>query len=402
MDDIELDDLDDKPEEEPEEQEEQETNIDDWRDQSIVIIDTSNPDATNVRGNLDAMRDADRELGKRVGVIRRGYTEDKKSLLREMGVNINKGDGDATKVIFEKLKVTLNGKGKINGAEYDGAKIIVQKGKRLAFSEDKKLKSKVNEFKELVKMAEQEHGETAVAVVEEAVPDVSVNEDLANSSLRNSIERLESEIDEMVANIESRSVETSVTLDKERIREFRGITKTADHNLDNGGLKVQEEYFRNLARDEPNELKSRLYEEMADVCVLKADEIRLRRNQRPESKTVRSIVEEETQNNDLTRFERFKRWTKKNLGGISVVAISVAGIITTIVMGARNAVKRGARATSKFAKTLAKIAGKVAPVLGALLNLTAKVSTLGAKAVGFLSEHLWILAVAISCVASLK
>ena len=79
-----------------------------------------------------------------------------------------------------------------------------------------------------------------------------------------------------------------------------------------------------------------------------------------------------------------------------MVAISVAGIITTIVMGTRNAVKRGARATSKFAKTLAKIAEKAAPVLGALLNLVAKVRTLGAKAVGFLSEHLWILAVAIA------
>ena len=181
-------------------------------------------------------------------------------------------------------------------------------------------------------------------------------------------------------------------MDREKIREFRGITKTADHNLDNGGLKVQEEYFRNLARDEHNELKSRLYEEMADVCVLKGDEIRLRRNQRPESETVRSIVEEETQNNDLTRFERFKRWAKKNLSGISVVAISVAGIITTIVMGARNAVKRGARATSKFAK----IAEKAVPVIGALLNLAAKVLTLGAKTVVFLQNHLWILAVAIT------
>ena len=74
-------------------------------------------------------------------------------------------------------------------------------------------------------------------------------------------------------------------------------------------------------------------------------------------------MEEEAQNNDLTRFERFKRWSKKNLGSISVVAISVAGIITTIVMGAQNAVKRGARATSKFAKTLAKIAEKAGPVL---------------------------------------
>ena len=53
----------------------------------------------------------------------------------------------------------------------------------------------------------------------------------------------------MVADIESRTVEISVTLDKEKIREFRGITKTVNHNLDNGGLKVQEEYFRDLARN---------------------------------------------------------------------------------------------------------------------------------------------------------
>ena len=111
---------------------------------------------------------------------------------------------------------------------------------------------------------------------------------------------------------------------------------------------------------------------------------------------MQSIVEEEAENNDLTRFERFKRWAKKNSGGISIVVISVAGIITTIVMGARNAVKRGARATSKFAQILKKIAEKAAPVLGALLNLAAKVLSLGAKAVGFLSEHLWILAVAIA------
>ena len=249
-----------------------------------------------------------------------------------------------------------------------------------------------------MKRAKREHGETGEAVIEEAVPDVTVNEDLANSVSRNSIERLESEVDEMVANIESRSVETSVTLDMEKVREFRGITRTADHNLDNGALKAQAEYFRNLARNEPNELKSKLYEEMADVCVLKADEIRLRRNQRPESELARSIVEEEAQNNDLTRFERFKKWVKKNFGGISIVTITIAGIITTIVMGARNAITRGARATSKFAKTLAKIGEKVAPVLGALLNLASKVLTLGAKVVGYLSEHLWILAVAIAYV----
>ena len=235
MDDIELDNL-DKPEEEPDD--------DDWRDQSIVIIDTSNPDAEIPNPRKDA------------GVIRRAYTEDKKSLLRDMGININRGDGPSAKAVFEKLKVTVNRKGRVNGAEYDNVRIIFQKGKRLVYTEDVKKSSKVNEFKRLVERAELEHGKTGAAVVEEAVPDKTVNEDLANCVLRNSIERLESVIDEMVANIESRSVKTSVTLDKEKIREFRGITRTADHNLDHGGLKVQEEYFRDLARDEPDELKS--------------------------------------------------------------------------------------------------------------------------------------------------
>ena len=35
---------------------------------------------------------------------------------------------------------------------------------------------------------------------------------------------------------------------------------------------------------------------MAEVCVLKADKIRLRRNKRPESTTVQSMIEE-AQNN---------------------------------------------------------------------------------------------------------
>ena len=99
----------------------------------------------------------------------------------------------------------------------------------------------------------------------------------------------------------------------------------------------------------------------------------------------------------MTRFERFKRLAKRNLGGISVVAISVAGIITTIVMGARTVVKKGASATSKFAKTLAKIAEKAGPVLGALLNLAAGLLKMGAKAVSFLFENLWILAVLVTC-----
>ena len=129
---------------------------------------------------------------------------------------------------------------------------------------------------------------------------------------------------------------------------------------------------------------------------MKANELRLRANIRPEGELARSIVRSETERSDLTRFERFKNWAKRNLGGISVVAISVAGIITTIVMGARTVIKKGASATSKFAKILGKIAEKAGSVLGALLNLAAGILKLGAKAVSFPSENLWILAVMIT------
>ena len=360
-----------------------------WRDESVIIMSGFNPE---IRQGLEKEKQADRELGKIQGVKNRGYTEDKKNLLKELGISLNKGDGPFAKSIFEKLKVTVNRKGKINGAEFDNVRIIVQKGKRLVYTEDGKKLAKVVEFKELVDKAELEHQKTPAAVVEKTLPDIPVNTELERSVVRNSIENLEHFIDEQVAEIEA----NSVTIDRQKIREFRGITKMSDHNSDNGALKAQETYFRDLAKAEPNALKKKIYEEIAQVCVLKADEIRLRRNERPESETVQSMIEEEAQQNDLTRFERFKQWAKKNLGNISLAAISVAGIITTIVMGARTAIKKGAQATSKFAKALAKVGAKVAPITGNLLGLVAKLLTLGAGVVGFLAKNLWLLAVAIA------
>ena len=129
---------------------------------------------------------------------------------------------------------------------------------------------------------------------------------------------------------------------------------------------------------------------------LKADYFRLVSNQQPITEEGQNIVNEEIQNSILRVFKKFKEWAKKNLAGLSVVAISVAGIVTTILMGAKNAIKKGASATSKFAKSLAKVAEKAVPVIGGLLNLAAKLLTLGAKGINFLSNNLWILAVAIT------
>ena len=78
---IELGEIGERPEEEqqPEDQQE-ETNVDDdWRDESIVIIDGSNPDA--VRGNQEEMKAADRELGKKIGTSEKGIRKIRKVYL---------------------------------------------------------------------------------------------------------------------------------------------------------------------------------------------------------------------------------------------------------------------------------------------------------------------------------
>ena len=202
----------------------------------------------------------------------------------------------------------------------------------------------------------------------------------------------------------NRGDEITPLLTENEIREFRGILDVRSPTLmeqREGGitvenrieaLKIEENNWRERAnRVEADPQKEVLYESIADLAKLKADELRLKANLKQESEIAQNTVREEAERNDLTRFERYKNWTKRNLGGISLNAISVAGIITTIIMGMRTVVKKGASATSKFAKALAKIAEKAGPVLGAFLNLATGLLELGAKAVSFLAENLWIL-----------
>ena len=111
MDEIELDNLGEDQPIEPDEGEE-ETDMD-WRDESVIIMSGMNPD---LRQGLEEEKQADRELGKIQGVRNREYTGDKKNLLKELGISLNKGDGPFAKSIFDKLKLTVNRKGNINGA----------------------------------------------------------------------------------------------------------------------------------------------------------------------------------------------------------------------------------------------------------------------------------------------
>ena len=297
------------------------------------------------------MKDADRELGKRIGTIKKGYTEDKKSLLNEMGIRINKQDSPS---LFERLKITVNGKGKINGAEFDKVKIIVLKGKRLEYTTDVSKTVKLNEFKELVKIAEERHAKTAEGFVERKITDVPPNEDLTHSVLRDSIESLENFIDEKEEEVNNWLKKPAYELTFKEDREAKGLIELdLPTELEEEGeidinkkiifAELEEGKWQKKYEEEKNHPKKLFFKSLVKLARLKADYFRLVSNQQPETEEVQSIVEEEIQNSTLRTFERFKQWAKKNLAGLSVVAISVAGIVTTIVMGAKNAIKKGCK-----------------------------------------------------------
>ena len=196
-------------------------------------------------------------------------------------------------------------------------------------------------------------------------------------------------------------------LDKNIEREIKGIPdvdKNIDYdNLEDqnekdqydakiAGLKVDIEHWKNLEEKEQDLTKKLLYKTAKELCIAKKSYMEVRANQRPESEEVQEMIKDEAITNDLTRFERFKRWSKENLVGVSAIAISVAGIITTAVVAGRNVVKKGAKAVGQFGKALANLAKKAGPAIATILNILAQALTWGAKALEFLSRNLWIVA----------
>ena len=107
--------------------------------------------------------------------------------------------------------------------------------------------------------------------------------------------------------------------------------------------------------------------------------------------TIEQIQKEvrEKQEEDISRLQCFKKSAKENLVGLSAIAISVAGIITTIIVSARNTLVRGVKALYNLGKKLGSL---IAP----LLNILAQAISLGAKGLSWLASNLWVLAIALT------
>ena len=307
------------------------------------------------------------------------YGENSKELIDNTSdVKVRKKDGVLIKLKYKGEKVILTKEGKI----------------------DKRSTHKNKQIWEAIAAANEEYEKTFDAVADEGVGFFLSDE--AVESVRESVaDSLEDLVWNKYNEISQNDLDNNVE------REIRGIPyvdKYVDYdNLEDpnqkilcnfkiASLKEDIKHWKDLEEKEQDPTKKLLYKTAKELCVAKKSYMEVRANQRPESEDALSMIQEEVERNDLTRFERFKKWAKENLVGVSAVAISVAGIITTVVISGRNAVKKGAKAVGQFGKALANLAKKAGPAIATILNVLAQVLTWGAKALEFLSRNLWIVA----------
>ena len=357
---------------------EQETNFDEFED---VVVRLEGLEAqerqAEVNMNLGG-RDDIPNVNKDIAGIKRSITNDVKKVFKDIfNVTIEKKNGVNSESILENTRFQ-NAK--------DGRFTIEFKGKRIGWIErdrsvslfEKKNKKLVDEFKNLMDGAAREYQQTPESLVKN-LPDYVVK-DILNASA----ETLVDEIDQITA-----------TLTEQELREFAGVLNpkgpTAEVKIK--ALEVQADHWKAERQEAKNESEITKLESLEKTARLQADFERLKNNEKPVHKETLDIINDEVRENDLSRLERFKQWARENLIGFSAIAISIAGIITTVVIAGRKAVKETAKGVGGVAKALFNLGKKLGPLIAPMLNILATAVSWGVKGLEFLSKNLWLLVI---------
>ena len=242
--------------------------------------------------------------------------------------------------------------------------------------------------------ATREYQQTPESLVKN-LPDYAV-EDILNASVERISERISDEVDNLTA-----------TLTEQELREFAGVLNPKGPPRDRiKALETQADHWKTVRQEvekeaedgsgkEVERARSEIIklESLEKTARLQADFERLKNNEKPIHDETLDIINDEVRENDLSKLERFKQWARENLIGFSAIAISIAGIITTVVIAGRKAVKETAKGVGKVAKALFNLGKKLGPLIAPMLNILATAVSWGVKGLEFLSKNLWLLVI---------
>ena len=106
-------------------------------------------------------------------------------------------------------------------------------------------------------------------------------------------------------------------------------------------------------------------------------------------------MDEETDKNANTTFEKFKEWVKKNGIAASSILISLGAVVPMLATSLQSGVKNLADGTYKFGKGLVNVLKKLGPIFSALGNVLLAVLKIFSNGFLWLSSNLWVLLVAL-------
>ncbi|CAB3991941.1 integrase core domain-containing [Paramuricea clavata] len=179
--------------------------------------------------------------------------------------------------------------------------------------------------------------------------------------------------------------------------ELRGVLNPPDGSSiegrtgPNGALQVQADYFNEAIGETVERATSAEGTTEYNSLLERIDSLKEARDRTLEQRTVEEA--REAQLKDISRLRKFVKWLGEEKVGLTGIAISTAGLITTLLVHARGAIVKTAKVTGKVAKALANLAKKAGPILVPILNAIATALSWGAKGIAWLASHLWVLAV---------
>ncbi|CAB4000201.1 Hypothetical predicted protein [Paramuricea clavata] len=180
--------------------------------------------------------------------------------------------------------------------------------------------------------------------------------------------------------------------------ELRGVLNPPDGSSiegrtgPNGALQIQADYFNEAIGETVERATSAEGTTEYNSLLERIDSLKEARDRTLEQRTVEEA--REAQLEDISRLRRFIDWVGKEKVGLVGIAVSTASLITALLIHARGAIVKTAKATGKVAKALANLAKKAGPILVPILNTIATALSWGAKGIAWLASHLWVLAIA--------
>jgi hypothetical protein len=250
----------------------------------------------------------------------------------------------------------------------------------------------MTQLKKLYEKALIEHKKKVRSVVEE-----ETGGDMLEENAEEIYEDAEEEFHQDVVNVSDNLAEQAERLESEgkiteqERREFAGIT--APKRPPKGRIRhmdiIMKEWKSNLEKETDDD-RRQITQRVVDVAEQAIDDARLEMGQVPRSKEEKHRYREIVRDNIRTKFERFRVWSNENMGALAAIAISIAGIITTVVVAGKKTITGAANGLGAAGIALAKVAKAALPILVPILNMISTILSLGAKGLAFLAQNLWI------------